>query len=78
MITLLTSNYPFAYLSDVNSVVTHKPDLGLQVGISGRYPITKSVNLRGGFQFNINRYDIKAYAFNGEIATIDLNGGNWK
>ena len=69
-----TSNYPFAYLSDVNSVVTHKPDVGLQVGISGRYPISKSVNLRGGFQFNINRYDIKAYAFNGEIATIDLNG----
>ena len=69
-----TSNYPFAYLSDVNSVVTHKPDVGLQVGISGRYPISKNVNLRGGFQFNINRYDIKAYTFHGEIATIDLNG----
>jgi len=70
-----SSNYPFAYLSDVNSVVTHKPDLGVQVGISGRYPISKTVNLRGGFQFNINRYDIKAYAFNGEFVTIDLNGG---
>ncbi len=70
-----SSNYPFAYRSDVNSVVTHKPDLGLQVGIAGRYPITKSVNLRGGFQFNINRYDIKALAFKREIATIDLNGG---
>ena len=58
-----SSNYPFAYPSDVNSVVTHKPDLGLQVGIAGRYPITKSVNLRGGFQFNINRYDIKALRF---------------
>jgi len=72
---LASSNYPFAYRSDVNSVVTHKPDLGLQVGIAGRYPITKSVNLRGGFQFNINRYDIKALAFKREIATIDLNGG---
>ena len=69
------SNYPFAYLSDVNSAVTHKPDLGLQVGIAGRYPVSKSVNIRGGFQFNINRYDIKAYSYNGEIATIDLNGG---
>ena len=69
------SNYPFAYRSDVNSFVTHKPDVGLQMGIAGRYPISKSVNVRGGFQFNINRYDIKAFAFRGEIATIDLNGG---
>jgi len=68
-------NYPFASLSDVNSAVTHKPDVGLQIGLSGRYPITKSFKVRGGFQFNINRYDIKAYTFNGEVATIDLNGG---
>jgi len=68
-------NYPFASLSDVNSAVTHKPDVGLQIGLSGRYPITKDLKVRGGFQFNINRYDIKAYAFNGEVATIDLNGG---
>ncbi|HRO68862.1 MAG TPA: hypothetical protein PK951_00740 [Chitinophagaceae bacterium] len=69
-------NYPFATLDDVNSAVTHKPDMGLQLGLSGRYPITRNINLRGGIQFNINRYDIKAYAFNGEVATIDLNGGN--
>jgi hypothetical protein len=69
-------NYPFASLSDVNSAVTHKPDLGLQIGVMGRYPLTKSLRLRGGLQFNINRYDIKAYAFNGEVATIDLNGGS--
>ncbi|RZK46982.1 MAG: hypothetical protein EOO94_01660 [Pedobacter sp.] len=69
-------NYPFASLSDINSAVTHKPDLGLQIGVMGRYPITKALKLRGGLQFNINRYDIKAYAFNGEVATIDLNGGS--
>ena len=69
-------NFPFASLSDVNSAVTHKPDMGLQIGLSGRYPITRSLRLRGGLQFNINRYDIKAYAFNGEVATIDLNGGS--
>jgi hypothetical protein len=68
-------NYPFASLSDVNSAVTHKPDIGLQIGLSGRYPITRNLKVRGGFQFNINRYDIKAYIFNGEVATIDLNGG---
>jgi hypothetical protein len=69
-------NYPFASLSDVNSAVTHKPDMGLQIGLSGRYPIAKNLKIRGGFQFNINRYDIKAYTFNGEMATIDLNGGS--
>lgn len=69
-------NYPFASLSDVNSAVTHKPDLGLQIGVSGRYPLTNALKLRGGLQFNINRYDIKAYAFNGEVARIDLNGQN--
>ena len=69
-------NYPLASLPDVNSAVTHKPDIGLQIGVSGRYPIAKNLKLRGGFQFNINWYDIKAYAFNGgEVATIDLNGG---
>ena len=70
------SNYPFASLSDINSAVTHKPDMGLQLGVSGRYPITRNLKLRGGVQFNVNRYDIKAYSFNGEVATIDLNGGN--
>jgi hypothetical protein len=69
-------NYPFASPSDVNSAVTHKPDLGLQLGVMGRYPITNAIKIRGGLQFNINRYDIKAYAFNGEVATIDLNGGS--
>ena len=69
------SGYPFAPLSgDVNSAVTHKPDLGMQIGLAGRYPITKNLRIRTGFQFNINRYDIKAYAFNGEVAIIDLNG----
>jgi hypothetical protein len=70
------ANYPFAVaLSDVNSAVTHKPDMGLQVGVMGRYPITRSLKLRAGMQFNINRYDIKAYVNSGEIATINLSGG---
>ena len=72
---LSATNYPFASVADVNSAVTHKPDIGLQIGLSGRYPLAKNLKILGGFQFNINRYDIKAYTFNGEVATIDLNGG---
>lgn len=68
-------NYPLTSLPDVNSAVTHKPDIGLQIGLTGRYPITKNLKILGGFQFNINRYDIKAYTIRGEVATIDLNSG---
>jgi hypothetical protein len=68
--------YPFASLTGVNKAVVHKPDLGLELGFTTRYPLTKNLNLRGGLQFNINRYDIKAFVYNGEQATINLSGGN--
>ena len=70
------TNYPFTNSSDVNSQVTHKPDMGLELGLSTKYPLSKKVKLTGAFQFNINRYDIKAFAYYGEEATINLNGGN--
>lgn len=68
--------YPFTSLTDVNKAVTHKPDMGLELGFATRYPLTKNLKLRGGLQFNINRYDIKAFVYNGEQATINLNGGD--
>ncbi|MCG2614157.1 hypothetical protein LZZ85_07685 [Terrimonas sp. NA20] len=68
------SGYPFSpALTDVNKAVTHKPDIGLQLGFTARYPVSKVVNLRGGLQFNVNRYDIKAFSSSGEMATIGLN-----
>ncbi|MEI9946794.1 MAG: hypothetical protein WDN26_21555 [Chitinophagaceae bacterium] len=70
------SNYPYTNLSNVNSAVTHKADLGLQIGTSFHHPLTKSLRIRGGLQFNINRYDIKAYSYNPEVATIRLNDAN--
>jgi hypothetical protein len=62
--------------TNVNKAVTHRPDLGLQIGVSAAYPLTKSLKLRGGLQFNLNRYDIKASAYNPELATINLNDAN--
>lgn len=59
--------------SNVNNAVIHKPDLGLQLGASFHKPLTKVLSLRGGLQFNINRYDIKAYSSSPEVATIRLN-----
>ena len=66
--------YPFASVSNVNRAVTHKPDLGLELGLLARYPLSSKVNLTAGLQFNINRYDIRAYIYKSEPATISLNG----
>jgi hypothetical protein len=72
----INGGVPFASLNDVNKAVTHKPDMGLQIGLSARYPVTRNLKIRGGLQFNLNRYDIKAFAYNPEIATITLNNTN--
>lgn len=67
---------PFANLENVNKAVTHKPDLGFQLGMAARYPISKRINLRAGFQLNVNKYDIKAFAYPGEVAVINLDDPN--
>ena len=65
--------YPFEKLEDVNNAVTHKPDLGFQVGLMARYPVSKRINFRAGLQLNVNKYDIKAFAYPGEVAVINLD-----
>lgn len=62
---------------DVNKVVTHKPDMGLEAGIAARYTISKKMKIRAGLQFNTSRYDIKAYRSATEVTTIALNTGNF-
>lgn len=71
------ANVPFSYaaLYNINNAVTHKPDMGLELGISGKYPVSKAVNVRAGLQFNMSRYEIKAFNYPGEIATIALTNG---
>lgn len=65
--------FNYTALYDVNNVVTHKPDIGLEFGATTKYSLTKNIKLRAGLQFNINRYDIKAFKYVPEIATIALN-----
>lgn len=76
---LLTPNIPanFSALYGINDAVIHKPDLGLEFGVMARYALSKSVHLRTGFQFNVSRYDIKAFSYVPEVATIALNNGFW-
>lgn len=63
---------------EAKDFVIHKPDFGLEIGVAARYPLTKNITIKGGLQFNVSRYDIKAYKFDREIATINLDqgGGN--
>ncbi len=58
---------------DVNSVVTHKPDVGLQVGFNAGYPLSKIIKVKAGLQINVSKYNIRASSHTSEIATIALN-----
>ena len=68
-------SYPFASLKDVNSEVVITPDMGLGWAYLLNTP-SQGPKLMGGIQFNINRYDSKAFSYTGEQATINLSGGN--
>lgn len=65
------TNYSYSF-SDINSIVTHKPDIGLQLGVVTGYPISKRLRITAGLQFNVSKYDIRAYNHDGEVATIAL------
>ncbi|HEU4472755.1 MAG TPA: hypothetical protein VFR58_16790 [Flavisolibacter sp.] len=69
------ANMPSAIqgLYNVNNMVTHKPAFGFEIGFAAKYPLTSKIKLRGGLQFNINRYDIKTFNSNFQFATIRLN-----
>lgn len=65
-----------AALYNVNDAVTHKPDIGVELGFSAKYAVNKSLKVKGGFQFNMSRYDVKV--FNSkftEAATFALRNG---
>ena len=67
-------NYAPAFIYDVNNVVTHKPDMGFEIGATLKYPLAQKLRLLGGLQLNLNRYNIKAYNSIASVATIMLNG----
>ncbi|HLF46797.1 MAG TPA: hypothetical protein VI548_10250 [Chitinophagaceae bacterium] len=64
----------YRYL-DVNNIVNHKPAMGFEFGLEGKYRLNKNVSLKSGIQFNINRYDIRAYSSPTEIATVAVSSG---
>ncbi len=71
----LMSPAPALAAPELETVVNHKPDMGLQFGLLANRRLTKHVDLVAGLQFNINKYDIRAYRGSQEVATIGLNNG---
>jgi hypothetical protein len=64
------------YYTDINNIVTHKPDIGLQFGFTSGYPLSKNISLIAGLQFNISKYDIKAYSSPTEVTTFALSNAS--
>jgi hypothetical protein len=62
-------------ISDVENIVTHKPDYGLQLGINAGYSLSPRLSLVTGLQFNVSKYDIRAYNYPSENTTIALMSG---
>jgi hypothetical protein len=62
----------YAALYDINSAVTHKPDMGLELGLTAKYSLAPNFKIKAGLQFNINRYDIKSFNYPSELTTIAL------
>jgi hypothetical protein len=47
----------------------------MEFGVEGKYKLNERVSLKSGLQFNINRYDIRAYSSPTEIATVAVSSG---
>lgn len=67
----LNTNAPFA--RNVKDAVNHSPGMGLEIGASMYYPITKRLSFKLGVQANYNQYKIKAFSSVPEIATYGMN-----
>jgi hypothetical protein len=61
-------------LQDVKNVVTHKPDIGFELGLAAKYLLSNRFSIKTGLQFNVNKYDIRAFSYAGENATIAIQG----
>lgn len=70
--TALSTAAAMANSTDLASVIRHRPDIGMQLGFMGTYPISKKIDWVSGFQFNVSKYDIEAYSYPSEVATIAL------
>lgn len=63
-------------LYNINDAVTHKPSIGLELGLSARYALAHNLKIQGGVQFNMSRYVVQAFDnYAAQTATMAYNGG---
>jgi hypothetical protein len=59
-----------------NQAVRHRPDIGLELGLTFNYPVTNRLQFKTGLQVNIRQYQIDTYETRANAATLSLvNGG---
>jgi len=66
----------YAALYNINEAVTHKPNIGLELGMTAKYPLARNLKVQGGLQFNMSRYDVQVYDNNApQVATMRFRDG---
>ena len=69
-------NSPVVQTTTFNQAVRHRPDIGLELGFTFNYPVTKKLQFKTGLQLNIRQYQIDTYETGANAATLALvNGG---
>ena len=69
-------NSPIVQTPTFNQAVRHRPDIGLELGLTFNYPVTKKLEFKTGVQLNIRQYQIDTYETGANAATLALvNGG---
>ena len=64
------------YHLDVNHMVENRSAVGAEVGFALGYQLTRTLTLKGGFQFNLRQYGIKAYTIPQPVAPASSLPGN--
>ncbi len=60
------------YTTDINSIVRHKPAVGLELGFAVLYNMTNRLKFKTGIQFNTRQYYIETFQASTDITTISL------
>ncbi len=58
------------YQIDFHHIVKHRAAMGAEVGAALGYKLTNTLTIKGGLQFNVRQYDIKAYTISQPAAQI--------
>ncbi len=60
------------YTTDINSIVRHKPAVGLELGFAVLYNMSNRLKFKTGIQFNTRQYYIETFQASTDITVISL------